>query len=98
MRSPERLDHVPHGGERSLVAHRLLIIAQLPRGSHLPLYTLWAVVAGPLALFYGIRLLDRGSAIAGWFLIIGGVLMVVGGFLGLVGLLGRKRPGAESGD
>jgi hypothetical protein len=49
------------------------------------------LIGGPFALFNGVRLLDRGSTIAGSLMVVGGVMMVLGGGLTLLGLLRRKH-------
>jgi hypothetical protein len=66
----------------------------VPKGWHRPALLALGFVGGPLALYNGVRAIDRGSAlstIGGWFLVVGGVIMMLGGGLTLFGLL-RRRP------
>jgi uncharacterized membrane protein HdeD (DUF308 family) len=52
------------------------------------------IIGGPLSLVFGVRTLDRETAlssIGGWLMLIGGALMIVGGFMGLLRLLRSKR-------
>lgn len=73
-------------------------MTRAPTGWHQPALVGWGLilglVGGPLLVFSGVRLIDRGTAldmVAGWLMIVGGVLMVVGGGLTLFGLLRRKQ-------
>jgi hypothetical protein len=91
-----KLPATRHG--RLSTAHTVSVVANVPKRWHrsalLALGLILAFVGGPVALFNGVRAIDRGSmlsTIGGWFMIVGGVGMVLGGGLTLLGLL-RGKP------
>jgi hypothetical protein len=64
------------------------------RPALLGLGLVWVIAGGPLALFYGVRAIERGSTlstIGGWCMIVGGVVMVLGG-VGTLLTLSRRKP------
>lgn len=78
-----------------MAPHTVPVVTYVPKRWHLAAIFVLGLVGGPLFLYSGFRSLGRGSTlstIGGWFMIVGGIILVPGCALGLIELARRRHP------